>query len=172
MSKIIKMRLSTKSIDKAIKEIKAYKDEVRLKTVQLVRALASIGLTVVDSNKFAEGDTDASNTNAYVEVEERGTTAIAHLYLAGMGEDVAFIEFGAGVYYNGSAGSSPNPFGQKLGLTIGSYGKGHGKENSWYYRDANKIFRVSFGTKAAMPLAKADEAIRDQFFDVARAIFR
>lgn len=170
MSKIIKMRLSTKSIDKAIKEIKAYKDEVRLKTVQLVRALASRGLTVVDSNTFAEGDSDASNTNAYVEVEERGTTAVAHLYLAG--EDVAFIEFGAGVYYNGSAGSSPNPFGQKLGLTIGSYGKGHGKENSWYYRDANKILRVSFGTKAAMPLAKADEAIRDQFFDVARAIFR
>lgn len=170
MSKIIKMRLSTKSIDKAIKEIKAYKDEVRLKTVQLVRALAGRGLTVVDSNKFTEGDSDASNTNAYVEVEERGTTAVAHLYLAG--EDVAFIEFGAGVYYNGSVGSSPNPFGQKLGLTIGSYGKGYGKENSWYYRDANNILRVSFGTKAAMPLAKADEAIRDQFFDVARAIFR
>lgn len=39
-----------------------------------------------------------------------------------------FIEFGAGIHYNGSAGSSPHPKGNEFGYTIGSYGKGLGKK--------------------------------------------
>ena len=170
MSKVIRMRLSTDSIDRAIKEIKEYRKWVQLKTVQFVKALASRGLTVIDSNKVTPGDSDASNTNAYVTVDILGTKAIAHLFFEG--EDVAFIEFGAGASYNGVAGQSPNPFGAKLGYTIGSYGLGQGSGYYWYYKDVDGERKISLGTKAGMPVAKADEKIRNEFIDVAKAVFR
>ena len=45
-------------------------------------------------------------------------------------EMTPYGEFGSGVYHNGSVGTSPNPYGDDLGLTIGSYGKGHGKQTA------------------------------------------
>lgn len=170
MSKVIKMRLSVDSIDAAIKELQQYKQEIRLKTEQFVRALASRGIQTIDKNKVTQGDSDASNTSTYVTVDVLGAKAIATLHFEGA--DVAFIEFGAGASYNGSAGQSPNPFGAKLGMTIGSYGFGQGKNYYWYYKDIDGQRKISFGTKAGMPVAKADEEIRNTFIQVAKAVFR
>ena len=88
------------------------------------------------------------------------------------GEKVAFIEFGAGIHYNTPAGQSPNPFGQQLGFTIGSYGLGLGANDSWRYQDLAGNWKTSQGTKAQMPMAKADQAIRDAFEQTIEEVFK
>lgn len=160
---------SEKSIDEAIKKLKFFKQEVQLKTVQLITKLAEIGIQTIDSNKYAEGDTNFVG-EAYTQLEYGETSAKVTLVLHG--EKVAFIEFGAGIHYNTPAGQSPNPFGQQLGFTIGSYGLGLGANDSWRYQDLAGNWKTSQGTKAQMPMAKADQAIRDAFEQTIEEVFK
>lgn len=172
MSKTIQLSLSTESIEKAIKEIREYRETLRFKNNIFVQRLAELGLKIVEANKYTEGDSDSDGlVSERVVVEESENRVKATLILHG--KDVAFIEFGAGVHYNGAVGSSPNPFGTKLGMTIGSYGKGLGKNDKWVYMDEESgLYIVTHGTKAAQPMAKADEKIRNDFINIAREVFK
>lgn len=71
------------------------------------------------------GDSD-KNYNTYIQVNSYQGYSEAKLIVEG--RELLFIEFGAGIHYNGSAGSSPHPKGNEFGYTIGSYGKGLGKK--------------------------------------------
>lgn len=82
-----------------------------------------------------------------------------------------FIEFGAGIHYNGAAGSSPHPKGEEFGYTIGSYGQGKGKNESWvYYADSGEWVR-SYGTEATMPMYKASVEIIQNIRKIAKEVF-
>lgn len=170
MKRKITFSLSTSSIERAVQELRDLKEELRYKNSLFVQRLAEAGLVVVNSTKFSEGTSDFYDLRSYVFIDESGANTRATLVLSG--KDVAFIEFGAGVHYNGQGGSSPNPFGQKLGMTIGSYGLGHGLEDHWFYFDEDLgRYRFSYGTRAAMPMAKADEDIRMRYLEIAKEVF-
>ena len=166
----IKLNLSTDSIAKAMRDIYLYKQELKRKTSLFVQRLADLGITTIDKHKYSSGDSDFNSLRSYVWLEERGNSTKATLVLSGT--DVAFIEFGAGVHYNGAGGTSPNPYGLPLGMVIGSYGQGHGLEDSWVYYDEDTArFRVSHGTEAAMPMYYADREIHNKFLAVAKEVF-
>ena len=169
-TKVIKMRLSTASIEAAIQELRAYKSELRLKCSIFVQRLAEVGIETIEAHKYSRGDSDFNDLRTHVWLDESDTHVKATLVLSG--KDVAFIEFGSGIHYNGAGGSSPSPFGQSLGMVIGSYGKGKGLENSWTYYDTEQgRFRISYGTEAAMPMYRADQQIREQFISIAKEVF-
>ena len=172
MSKVIKMRLSVKSIDDAIAKIDKYKQELRHKTSIFVQRLAEEGLVVVNDKRTSfYGDADGNDVRTYVVVSDFGNKVTATLVMAG--KDVAFIEFGAGIHYNTAAGTSPHPKGQELGMTIGSYGKGKGANDSWVYYDEERArFRTSHGTQAVMPLYSASESIKKKFYSIAKEVFK
>ena len=165
------MSLSTASIQKAIDELENYKQELRFKTSIFVQRLAEEGLKVIEARKNTyRGDADGNDLRTYVWLDYSGSTTTATLVLSG--KDVAFIEFGAGIHYNTSAGSSLHPKGQELGMTIGSYGKGQGANDSWVYYDEELArFKTSHGTRAAMPVQSADDAIRAKFYSIAKEVF-
>jgi hypothetical protein len=111
------------SIDAAVKEIRDYADWVKRKTDELRERVAYFiakDASAVFNTAVAEDDLweGAITGSVDVVVEDNGnmTLVIAN------GTDAVFMEFGAGVYYNGAVGSSPNPLGAVLGFTIGSYG--------------------------------------------------
>lgn len=167
----IKMRLSTASISEAVKKLREEKEEIKLKTSLFVQRLAEVGLQTVNTTPLGEGDSNPY-INSYVWMSYDGKKTTATLVIAG--EDVAFIEFGAGVYYNGSTGSSPDPRGQELNppMVIGSYGMGQGQYESWRYYDKTLgRYRSSHGTKAAMPMYKAEQEIMRKFRAVAQEVF-
>lgn len=167
MSKTIKVNLSTSSIEKAIREIEDYKEDLKFKVSIFVQKLAEIGIETIDANKYSIGSSDFSDLHPYyVHVEPNKVTLVLS------GKDVAFIEFGAGVYYNTPVGTSPNPLGQKLGLTIGSYGLGKGRYNLWFYKNESGEIVSTHGTKAAMPMSKAEEEIIKRFVSVAKEVFK
>ena len=156
MSKTIRFSLDPQSIDRAIAELNAYANSLDAKADRLRNLVAErIGWSASDGfhsavadDIFTGGDRP-TGSNVDVRVDDQGdvTVIIAH------GKDAVFIEFGAGVYYNGSAGSSPHPKGAEMGFLIGEYGKGMGKRNVWALPGSTKDEPIlTHGTPSAMPM--------------------
>jgi hypothetical protein len=100
----INIELSQKSIQSAIKQIENYRDKLIRKNREFVKRLGEVGIPVIDSNiAVAAGDSDKTH-DAYIKINSFGDYAQATLIVSG--KDLLFIEFGAGVHYNGSVGSS------------------------------------------------------------------
>ena len=170
--RVISFGLSTKEIDRALRELADYKQEIIRKT-ELLRdkvaerlaeeAKTGFNGAVVDDlvkggQKFAQVD---------VSVDNRGSVTV----VVASGEDAVWVEFGAGVYHNGSPGSSPHPNGAELGMTIGGFGKGNGKKEVWgYYEDGE--LKLTRGTPARMPMACAVTTICNDIKDIAKEVFK
>lgn len=169
MSKKISISLSQKSIQNAIKEIEAYKRQFIDRNELFVRRFAELGIPVIDQNiAAAQGDSD-KNHNTYIKINSFGSYSEAKLVVEG--SDLLFIEFGSGVHYNGSSGTSPHPKGEEFGYTIGSYGKGQGQNDFWfYYADTGEAV-MSHGTKAAMPVYRASQEIIQNIRRIAKEVF-
>lgn len=169
MSKTIKCTLSSKSIQGAISELKVYQKSLRNKNEIFLQRLCELGIPIIDQNIFAaQGDSDKSH-NTYIKVNSFGDYAEAHLICEGI--DLLFIEFGSGVHYNGTAGSSPHPKGEEFGYTIGSYGHGKGKNDSWTYLSDSGEWIRSHGTEATMPIYKASVEIIQNIRRIAKEVF-
>lgn len=167
MKRTIDIELNYDSIMDAVRYLEQYRTWAEQKTEQLVKALMDRGYKVVMANQNTPGDSQPGY--AHFEISSFGTQTRATLHLEG--RDVLFIEFGAGVHYNGAAGSSPNPYGEPLGYVIGSYGQGKGAEDSWVYVSDDGTFKTSHGTQASMPMWKADIEIISSVASVAKEVF-
>ena len=158
-----------KSIQNCIKQIEAYRDDLSRKCELFVRRLAELGFPVIDSNIAAAQGTSDKNHNTYIKINSFGSYSQAELIVEGQG--ILFIEFGAGIYYNGSAAASPHPLGKEFGYTIGSYGQGKGKQSAWGYYDKSGALVITHGTEATMPVYKAGLEIRKQMLKIAKEVF-
>lgn len=167
MAKRIKVNvLSLSSIEKSIKELKEYKESLNDKCQKVVERLTEEALRII-SMKIAEAAITVETTSTGAEVESGqnfvGNPSVAYentpkgskATISVAGEDIVFIEFGAGVYYNGTAGISPHPKGETFGFVIGGYGKGKGVNKVWgYYGDDGEL-HLTHGVKATMPMYSA-----------------
>lgn len=161
--------LSSKSISMAIKEIEKYKKDLRNKNDEFVQRLCEIGLPVISDYASAASGDASKNYNSYIKVNSFGTYSKATLIWEG--KDILFIEFGAGIHYNGEPGTSPHPMGNELGYVIGSYGEGYGKQDYWYYDDGTGAYVRSYGTEGTMPMYRSSLKIQEQIAKIAKEIF-
>jgi hypothetical protein len=160
------------SIDAAVKEIRDYAEWVKRKTAELRERVAyfiakdasAVFNTAVADDLIGEGAVIGS-VNVVVEDNGNMTLVIAN------GEDAVFMEFGAGVYYNGGVGSSPNPLGAALGYTIGSYGKGNGAKAVWGFKGEDGALHLTHGVPASMPLYRALQSVVNDIEQIAREVF-
>lgn len=161
------------SIDAAVREIREYGKWVQRKTDELRERIAyfiakdasAVFNTAVAEDDMREG-VITGNVEVSVEPQGDNTTVII-----ASGKDAVFMEFGAGVYYNGAVGSSPNPLGTALGFTIGSYGKGNGRKEVWAYDGGDGQIHLTHGTPASMPLYKAVQSVSRDIARIAREVF-
>lgn len=168
---LINVTLSKSGIDKAVEKIEQYKSDLRYKLGIFVRRLTDAGYRVINEKKKNAG-TDVDTSFSPVVVIKQSSRNVVRATLSISGKDVLFVEFGAGVHFNGSLGSSPNPKGLEHGYFIGSYpGQKHAGEDFWWYTDDFGMSRKSHGTKAAMPMYSASEYIRGHFASIAREVF-
>lgn len=168
-NKTIKINLSQKSIQDAIKQLRQYQSSLKSKNEIFVRRLSELGIPVIDQNiSMAQGDSD-KNHNTYIKINTFGDFSQATLVCEGT--DLLFIEFGAGIHYNTPAGSSPHPKGEEFGYTIGSYGQGKGKNDSWTYESETGEWVRSYGTESTMPVYKASVEIMQNIRKIAKEVF-
>ena len=170
--KVIRFGLSAREIDRAIRELEQYKQDIIRKT-DLLRARVAERLAELSRDGFAgavvddllKGGQRTAQVDVSIDQRDNVTLVIAR------GEDAVWVEFGAGVHYNGSAGTSPHPKGSELGFTIGSYGKGMGKKDVWgFYEDGE--LRLTHGAPAAMPMYNAVKTVCDEIAEIAREVFQ
>lgn len=166
--KVISFSLSTASIDRAIREIEAYRDDFKAKCAELVEQFAKrikwsaeTGFQNALVSDVIYGRLTKNDVTVHLDPRGRSMVVIAK------GKQAVFIEFGAGVYHNGAAGDSPHPWGVENGFAIGAYGQGKGVNDVWgYWHNRQKGDRglnlvLTRGTPAAMPMYRgAEEAVR------------
>lgn len=158
---------------KLLSALNAYKstigrksDELRHRIADEMKSNAKAGFN------GAPADTAIAHSDkmANVDVDWRDDGSITVVFTEG--EDAIWAEFGAGVWFNGSAGSSPHPKGAELGMIIGSYGKGNGKKETWRYKDADGNVYETHGTPASMPMWNAYKDVIDRLPAIASEVFR
>lgn len=169
--RVISFGLSSSDIDRAIKELADYKQDILKKTDLLRERVAQrladeaekgfngavLDDVIKGGRKFAQVD---------VSVDNRGSVTV----VVANGEDAVWIEFGAGVYHNGSPGSSPHPSGAELGFVIGGFGKGNGKKETWGYYEEGEL-KLTRGTPATMPMSRAITTVCDELSEIAKEVF-
>ena len=163
MAKIIKMDLSTSSIEDAIKQLQSYRDSLDTKKDKLLKRLGEIGVREA-SVRFTTAMYDGINDSSVsLETNKNGYVIVAS------GHAVAFIEFGAGVYHN-SGEPYPDPRPEGI-VGIGEYGKGRGKRQAWGFKDGGGELVITHGNPAAMPMWYASEEMRNSILKIAKEVF-
>lgn len=173
MSRTIKIKLNTRSINAAIKEIEAYRNRLARIKEDICSNLAQIGMQEA-SVRFAAAQYDGTNDSSVtIEQTQNGYKVIAS------GKAVAFIEFGTGVHHNSGVNYPlPKPSGI---VGIGEYGKGKGKKDEWKYvgspgtngvvsNDSRVV--TTHGNPAQMPMYHALTAMQDEVDRIVREAFR
>lgn len=176
MSKVIKFGLSKIEIQRAINEVEKFKIEFQEKVDTYRKRMAeemAVYASAYFDNSVMDDVIGGSPRKPEVTVawSDNGKIAV----VVANGEDAVWCEFGAGVYHNGSVGSSPNPYGNDLGFTIGSYGKGRGQQKVWgYYTDPDTKtgLVLTRGTPASMPMYNAAQDVLRKSVEIAREVFK
>lgn len=167
----LSIALSEKSISDAIKQVKQYKQWVDRKTRELTERLAIIGAHEAVVRFSGAYYTDDNDTVVDVYPHSVVATHGSGYIISASGTVLYFIEFGAGVYYNGA---EPYPLPRPKDVAkIGEYGQGKGKQDTWgYYRNGDKNDLVlTHGTPAAMPMYHATQEMRRELTRIAREVF-
>ncbi len=169
---VISFKLSERDIDRAIREVEEYKREF-VRKLDLLRQRVAEELAKEAGSGFSGAIVDdifkgGSKRTAQVEVScDHGDTISV---VIASGEDAIWVEFGAGVYHNGSAGSSPHPKGPEFGFTIGGYGKGYGRNRAWGYYNEGELV-LTRGTPAVMPMYNAVKVVCATMNSIVREVF-
>lgn len=151
--------LDPKSVSEAIKAVKQYKAWVTMKETELRQRLAMLGASVA-SIQFSRAIYNGSN-DVTVRVDNTGSVAVIYAE----GQDVAFIEFGAGATYGYG-----HPQAGEFGVGPGTYpdGKGHWDDpNGWYYAHG----KHTFGNPPAMAMYTAVQTMAEQLTAIAKEVF-
>lgn len=147
-----------RSIEHAIKEVDLYTKDFVAKTNLFLRRLGAVGIVAVDSRSAGH------NFPTSFFVEQVGNGILKGTLSVGGGEELLFFEFGTGITYNQYPSSHPK--GAKLGMIIGEYGKGQGKNEYWFYQGEKQ-----YGDPARMPVYRAYIEIIDEFRRIAKEVF-
>ena len=165
MSRTINVTLSVSSFDKAIREIRAYKEWVERKAKELARRLADEGAWLA-SIKFEATETFYDGiADCNVTVEQRGENTFA---IVASGETVLILEFGAGIRHGGG-----HPMAAEMGYGPGTYpGQTHALDPGfWYFTSGGKSRQYSEGNMPSMAMYTTAKDLRDSLERIAKEIF-
>lgn len=174
MSKVITLKLSRQSIDKAIKEVKDYQKWLEDGLRELVNEMAKEGVTIAQAN-FEQAQYDGVNDAVVTEFSEGHGKAV----IQADGNSVLFIEFGTGVTY-----ADDHPEAAVNGMIRGGYGSHLGLlRDGWrYYGDPGTNGTVyttgshagmvhTYGNPANMSMYLTARELASKFSDIARRVF-
>ena len=164
-----------KSLQQAIKQIEAYRDDLPRKCQEICRRLAEEGVRVADAaiNSVPIGRTITLTTDinpskmgyrAMLKMTGRETrTEDGRVYYTALG-----IEFGSGIYYNKTA----NPKSAEFGMGVGTFpGQTHAFQDKWYYLGDDGEWHASHGVQASMPMYKASVEMRQKLDSIVKEVF-
>lgn len=172
---------NTRNTRDAIKAIDKFNSELPEKCLELCDKLAEIGMSAAKigyTSRFGqtvygylfpqEQFVDAS-VPIYMSVRGKINGTSVECILTASGDNLLFIEFGAGVYFN----SGGYMWGERPpGVSnIGEYGKGHGKQQKWYYTNDEGKSQATRGTPEQPGMYIASQEMRRKIEQVVKEVF-
>ena len=172
----LKLRLESKSIEKAIKELEKYRDSLAIKNAVFVQRLLDEGIKVAQEHVGGMGkyitftsDVDGTTHCVGLLIAKNEQTIISKWDYYGeiVGAElspVAFEEFGAGVY-------------AKVLFPVDGVGRGtfpgqtHAFEPAWHYKDEDGVWHSSSGYMPSHPMYFADMQIINNVQKIAKEVF-
>jgi hypothetical protein len=177
MSKPISFGLSVSEIDRAIKELREYQNNLDKKCEQLCFELCKAGMPIARSYIGESGFGRYIRLSSEITPEKAGCRAILIMEdsqkivskwrnLDGIQRKeispVLMLEFGAGL-------PAQNP-ANIPGVGTGTYGT-HGNEPGWWYMDLQGEWHYSSGVFPKMPMYNAGKELRDKVLKIAKEVF-
>lgn len=170
--------LSLISVENAIKDLDRYIDKLKQLEEELPVALAEYGVPIAQMlytnaayDIFAHWGTDPYESPMQAEhpdIEVTMEKGDKGAWIVAKGEKVLFVEFGAGVFYNGEeAYLGERPEGV---VGIGEYGKGYGNQKVWGFTDDAGEHHVTSGTPASNAMYFTEQEVIEHIAEVARRI--
>ena len=167
---MVRFRLHVDKTDRALGNLIR---ELDAKTDLFVQRLAEIGMNEATAHfdraamsewykDTGEGFMHTPDIAVTVEPRERGYAIVAS------GREVVFVEFGAGVYYNGAESYLGERPPEVAG--IGEYGQGKGSQRTWGFERDGEIV-LTHGNPPANAMYYATEEMRRRIEEVAREVF-
>lgn len=165
-TKTIRMNVSVQSIDKAIKELEAYKVRIEQRLNQLIDRMCMDGAAYAILNLT---HVDTGLTQGSIIGYREGNRGIIEV-----GGNAIWIEFGTGVLGN-SGGDSVHENRAELGVSDwGTYGQGNGSNpGGWYYYDESDGGKLkhTFGIPMNPFMEWAAKRLESEFKSKAREVF-
>lgn len=159
----INIGLDVASIESAIKQLDRLKTEIDAKTKIVVKECVQRGAELCEQATATLPEYDVPIEGHWDGANKGDVTA---------GGEAVFVEFGAGVRYNGPAGSSPHPIGADFGYLIGEYGKKKGRNpEGWDYVDEAGNVVHTYGVKAQMFMYNAAKQLTEEAPEIAKKVF-
>lgn len=157
------------SIKEAIAEIEAVKDEWKRKANVCSEMIAAMLADQIEANleeiPYTDEQIDLKNHTITQKYSPLGVFPYGNKVVV-RGVEVAFVEFGAGIYHNQQV-NNPLSEAVQFETNIGSYGKGQGLQPYWFV--AHNL--ISRGTPAYMPIYRAILAIKPEIPTLVRQVF-
>lgn len=165
-----------KSLQQAIKQIEAHRDDLPRKCQEICRRLCEIGqqTALVTIQESPQGksvtlrmDIDPSKTGCKAMLIGTGKTVTddkGRTFNLLLG-----IEFGSGIRLNPTA----NPLASEFGMGVGTFpDQVHAFDRGgWMYLDKDGNWKHSYGVKATMPFYKAMNSMRQNLDKVVKEVF-
>ena len=162
--------LDPKSVDKAIKELNAYKKEVETKTVALAQRLTDLGAEIVRMKIVSMGAYDSGELLSGV--DGYFSPSLNAGFIRVTSDHVAFVEFGTGVvgdgtYTNGEYLSKAS-WGYATGSKIFTTQDGR---VGWIYPTDDGGFRFTEGMKSRPFMYETALELERQYMQIAKEVF-
>lgn len=170
-NRTIQGSLSVDGINKIISEIEKYKSDIYTLQDRFVRRLMSRGYEVARAYiQYAEMTADEDKPIGTLDIITDSTGEVSSCSLVFEGNQVLFVEFGAGITYNEG---DPHPMAGQFGYGVGTFPhqKHANDKNGWSYYGNDDHWHHTKGTEATMPMYNASLKIRQDILQVAKEVF-
>lgn len=181
MAKTISFGLSVKEVRAAIKEVKAYQNDLNRKCELLCEKLCAEGIQIAQAHIGSSGFGKYIHLGSEITPEKAGckaiiimedTTKIKSEWQTKEGVQSAeispmlMLEFGSG-----QKAVAPQSFvSSHLTVGTGTFGE-HGNESGWYYMDLEGNWHYSSGVSPKMPMYYAGKELREKVVAIAKEVF-
>jgi len=178
MSTKISFGLSVREVQNAIKEVKAYKNDINCKCEELCLRLAAEGIQIAQSHIGSSGFGKYIYLGSEITPQQAGCKAVFYM------EDTTKIKSEwrtqEGVQNSEISPSLMLCFGSGLkaqnptnvpGVGTGTFGEHGADPSGWWYMDLDGVWHHSTGIEPKMPMYKAGKELRERVLNIARAVF-
>ena len=166
----ITIELSLDGCKKALKQLEKCQKSLKDKLDEICKRVADFGLVRAQENFDAALYDGVKDVTVEVDKIENGYAVRAN------GTTVLFLEFGAGVHY-----PNDHPKAGELGIAHGTYGKGLGNNDYWFYTGqpgnaggelahGHTNSTITHGNPANMPMYNASKDMRGEIQRIAQEV--